>query len=306
MIVPGTFIARDFSAIEAVITGYLCGSRRVTRLAKMGIHDWFMAHALLYPQGLITAADLPSTEWSDADLRASLKALKAKFAGDGGPMSPRQVAKRVIYLSMYAGTPSRMHEEYPDSFRTRRDASIQQAKLFELLPEIPAWHWRLCKEVDKSTVCKAPDGFIHRYYRVLAWKKIGDEWVPDMTDDAKRLISFQPQHMAAKIGKDAMRRVYYGEDGLRLATRINPRWRPVTPENWNLRTVFAHPYLRLFIHDEIFCECPVPLADDLDRALQAAMEVPCTDLPLDPAWEMGGCLTIGTEGKMGRIWSQMK
>ena len=306
MIVPCIFLARDFSGIEAKLVGYLSGSQRVTRLAMLGIHDYFMAHGILYPTGQITAADLPDLAWSDADLKAQFKALKTRFAGDGGPLSPRQVAKRVIYLSMYAGTPGKMHEEYPDSFRTRRDASIQQAKLFELLPEIPDWHWRLCKEVDKSSVCKAPDGFIHRYYRVLAWSKKGDDWDPEMTDDAKRLIAFQPQHLAAKIGKDAMKRVYYGEDSVALAQWINPRWQPVTPENWNLRTVFAHPFMRLFIHDEILCEIPEMFADRLDSLLQAAMEMECKDLPLDPSWNMGSHLMVGTEGKRGRIWSDMK
>ena len=305
MIVPGIFLARDFSAIEGVLVGYLCGSRRVTRLAKLGVHDWYMAHALLYPQGLITAADLPNVEWPDVDLRLCLKTLKARFAGDGGPLSPRAVSKRVVYLSFYAGTPGKMHEEYPDSFRTRRDAAIQQAKLFELLPEIPEWHWRLCKEVDKSSVCKAPDGFIHRYYRVLAWSKKGDTWEPEMTDDAKRLIAFQPQHLAAKIGKDAMKRVYYGEDGMALARRINPRWHPVTPENWNLRTVFAHPFLRLFIHDELLCEVPTVFVDRLDQILKDAMEQPCPDLPMDPTWNMGSHLVVGTEAKRGRTWATM-
>ena len=303
--IPGIFVARDFRAIEATLVGWFAGSQRVVRLAQLGIHDYFMAHGILYPRGLISSAELPDLAWSDTDLTRCFAALKGRFKGDGGPLSPREIAKRVIYLSLYVGTPTRMHDEYPDTFTSRKDAAMLQGALLTLLPEIRAWQWRICKQVDQSTTIKAPDGFIHRYYRVLQWRKVEGKWEADFGDDAKRLVAFLPQHMAAVIGKAAGRRIYYGEAGTLLAQRINPRWRPVDPAAWTLRECVAHPFLRLFIHDEWLCECPVTLADEVDQVLQAEMAQPVKELPLDPTWNMGSHLVIGSEGKRGRVWGEM-
>jgi hypothetical protein len=271
---PGhTFVARDFSGIEAVLVGWFAKSHKYTRLAKLGVHDYFNAH-LLAKDGKILTSDLPDLAWSDDDLRAYFKPLKAKFKTE------RDVAKRCVHLSNYLGTPGKMNEEYPDTFKTKRDAALIQAFYFEVFPEVRAWHIALCKQVDKSGFMRAPSGFIHRFYRVLQWRKIGGEWVSDFGDDAKRLIAFGPQHTAAYIGKLALRRIWTGYP-------------------------LARTWLRLFIHDEIFMEVPSDQADDADDILKIEMEQEVKCLPLPEEWGMGSYLTIGSESKRGESWGSM-
>lgn len=277
------FWARDFSAIEAVLVGYFAGSARYIRFAKLGVHAYLSSHIAGRP------ADLA---WSDSDLRAYFKDLKKTED------IAYNTAKRVVHLSNYMGTPRRMWFEYPETFRTIKDADRLQGLYFELFPEIRAWHKDLCVRVDGAKrreaegdervdpwtlgVCYAqnPFGYVHRFYNVLDWEKVGTEWVWSYGEDAKRLISFLPQSTAAGIIKRATRRLWYEFP-------------------WVGQT------LRLLIHDEIFGESK---KGDLDQCLeisQEVMEAPIPELPLDPAWGLGTHLTIGTEPKIGESWGAM-
>jgi hypothetical protein len=269
------FRARDFKGIEAVLVGWLADSARYTRLAKLGVHDYFLAHGILKPQGLITNADLPDLSWSDDDLAVSFAALKKAFKPQ------REVAKRCVHASNYCVTPGKIHEEYPEDFPTRKLAAITQGAYYELFKEIPEWHWRLCRDVDKKSYCRAADGFITRYYRVLEWKKVDGTWEPSFGDDAKRAVSFQPQHLASFIGKEAMKRIFNNYSDI-------AKW------------------MRLFIHDEIFCEVPTGKADYCDQIMKLEMERPVKELPLDPTWNMGEWLSIATEAKGGPDWGSME
>jgi DNA polymerase family A len=275
-VAPGEceFWARDFSGIEAVLVGYAAGSHRYTRLAKLGVHDYFLAHGLLRPQGLITDADLPNLAWSDSDLKEAFKALKAKFKAQ------RDVAKRCVHLSNYVGTPGKMHEEYPEDFLTKKSAALAQGAYFELFPEIPTWHWRICRDVDKKGFIRTHDGFVHRFYSVLRWRKIDGKWEPEFGDDAKRLVALGPQHEAAVIGKEAGKRIFHQY-----------------PD--------ARGWLRLFIHDEWLMEVPEGKGERADQVLTEAMNQPVKWLPLDPSWNMGTHLAVGTEGKHGPSWAEM-
>lgn len=270
------FVACDFSGIEAVLVGYGAGSQRYTRLAKLGVHDYFLAHGLLRPQGLITEADLPNLAWSDSDLKTCFKALKATFKVE------RDTAKRCVHLSNYVGTPGKMHEEYPETFPHKRDAAMAQAAYFELFPEIPIWHWRLCRDVDKKGYIRTSDGFVHRFYSVLKWRKVADKWEPEFGDDAKRLVALGPQHEAAVIGKEALKRLHNNY--------------PTDIQKW----------LRLFVHDEILGEVPKDRIVYFLEKLVLEMTRPIPWLPLDPSWGMGEHLTIGVEEKQGPTWATME
>jgi len=275
-----TFVARDFSSIEGVLVGWFMHSPRFIRLAKLDLHTYFMAHGLLYPDGLITQADLPDLAWTDVDLLACFKVLKKQFKGNDDSMSPRQVAKRTGYLSLYGGTAGKMVETFPDSFSTKKIAAQRQGAFFDLFPEIPKWHEELTTQVDKTGYVRAPSGFIMRFFRVREWTKVEGKWTSKLGDSGKELIAALPQHTAAAIGRQALRQ-YWNEY-----------------ENYR-------QYLRLFIHDEILCECPIEQADEVDRVLQEVMERAISWLPLDPAWGLGPLLSIGSEGKRGTSWGSM-
>lgn len=279
------FWERDYSAIEAVLVGLFAGSARYTKLAKMGVHDFMCSHMVGQP------ADL---SWSDADIRAYLKKVKKEFPAQ------RTQAKVVIHMSNYLGSPKRMSELFPEAFPTTKDAARLQGLYFELFPEIRTWHRDLCNRVDGTKrrgdddvegpidpwtlgVCYArnPFGYCHRFYNVLDWEKVGDQWVSSFGEDAKRLVSFLPQSTAAAIIKQAAKRIYYDH--------------PNVGET-----------LRLLIHDSIMGETQESAIEECLSVSQQVMEAPIPELPLDPEWNMGECLTIGTEAKVGRSWGDMQ
>ncbi len=276
------FWERDFSAIEAVLVGYFSGSARYIRFAKLGVHDFLCSHIVGRP------ADLG---WSDTELRAYFKALKKEEP------EARTVAKRVVHMSNYMGTPRRMAYDNPEIFPSIKEAQRLQDLYFDLFPEIRQWHKDLCTRVDGAKrrtvdtdeavdpwtlgVCYArnPFGYVHHFYNVLDWEKIGSEWVWSYGEDAKRLVSFLPQSTAAAIIKQAAKQI------------------------------FAHPIvgptIRLLIHDSILGECDAGLVQECLDVSAEVMEAPILQLPLDPTWELGEFLTISTEAKTGQTWGEM-
>jgi DNA polymerase I-like protein with 3'-5' exonuclease and polymerase domains len=68
----------------------------------------------------------------------------------------------------------------------------------------------------------------------------------------------------------------------------------------------AGQYLRLLIHDELFLEVPEELLENVEHVLTEEMERPIVQMPMLPEWGMGDYLMVGTEGKKGKRWGQMK
>lgn len=286
------FWARDFAGIEAKLVGYFSGSATYCRAAGLGVHAFLASHIVGRPA---------SWSWSDADLVAYFTTLKKEFKAAGDPTY--DTAKRIVHGSNYMMTPRKMVYEYPETFQDVRSAARLQGLYFELFPEIRKWHRDLCLRVDGTKrrvsvapveagervdpwtlgVCYAqnPYGYVHRFYNVLDWQKVGTEWIWSFGEDAKRLVSFLPQSTAAAIIKKAAR------------------------ELWETEPDVAQT-LRLLIHDEIFGECLERQLQQCLEASQRIMEAPQRELPLDPAWGMGEFLAISTEAKVGRTWSEMQ
>jgi len=281
---PGhVLIEADYSAIEAVLVGYFANSPHYMRFAKLGVHAYFTSHLVGRPTDL---------EQTDDTLREIFRTLK-KEEND-----TYQVAKRVVHLSNYRGTPRRMQEEYPDAFRTIQAAAQLQRTYYALFPEISRWHTNLTNEVDGarrrdadegetvtpwtlgSTEAQNPFGYLHRFFRGLEWKNVEGEWVSSFGEDARRLIAFLPQSTAAAVIKRVIRRLW--EDEPTVA-----------------------PYLRLCVHDSILLEVPENEAEWVTAVLTKVMCEPIPELPLDPTWGMGSHLTIGVEVKSGKTWSAM-
>jgi hypothetical protein len=287
-----TFWARDFSGIEAKLVGYFAGSAKYIRAASLGVHAFLSSHIAGRPA---------SWDWSDADLSAYFSALKKEFKQRNEPTY--DTAKRIVHGSNYMMTPRKMQYEYPETFATTRDAARLQGLYFELFPEIREWHRELCLRVDGTKrrvsvapveadervdpwtlgVCYAqnPYGYVHRFYNVLDWEKVGTEWVWSYGEDAKRLVSFLPQSTAAAIIKKAAREIWETD-----------------PE--------VAATLRLLIHDEVFGETELALLDRCLELSQQLMEKPQVELPLDPKWGLGEYLTVATEAKVGQRWSEMQ
>jgi DNA polymerase I-like protein with 3'-5' exonuclease and polymerase domains len=274
---PGNiFVARDFSGIEAVLVGAVHAvSQSYTRFAKTDIHSYFTAHNLIR-LGVLTKADEPQLSWSDQDLKDFGKSIKHRFKVE------RDIGKRCIHAGNYRVGAKKLHEEYPQWFHKIKDAAEVLGFYYEVFPEIDKWHERLCLQVDRSAVISNSFGHTHRFYQVMSWEKVDGKWEHSYAEDAKRLIAFGPQSDAALIGKRSTKRLFYNY--------------PETMAKW----------LRLFIHDENFVECPIDRADEADQILQYEMEQPIPEMRLDPSWGMGEFLSIATEGKRGTSWASMK
>lgn len=268
--------SRDFSGIEAKLSAYLMGSKLLYRLAALGIHDFYGLN-LLVADGKLPPSARPDPAWSDADLKAAFGEYKAMCKADGRFPGHRDVSKRVIYLSLYKGTPMKMHQEYPKDFPTTKAAARLQRFLYDLFPEITKWHESLCQQVDDTTFIRMPFGYIHRFYRVLNWDWNGHKWDWSFGDDAKRLIASVPQNTASGILKEAAVRIGEGYPDVRAM-------------------------LRLFIHDDITGLYRVEESDRFREVTKREMERPVLCLPLDPTWQMGDHVVVGTEFKEGTSW----
>jgi len=266
--------ARDYSGIEAVITGYCMQDPTYIRLAKLGVHAFLCSHLVGEPA---------QTAWSDQALAAWFKRIKKQYP------DMYFAAKKVVHLSNYAGTPNKMWEAEPEVFNSPKDAAKYQDIYYGVAPKLPAWHLELCERAEKCGYVRAPDGFVHRFHNLFryeyvkgsGWTKFNKSGKPMFGEDAKRAIAFQPQHMAAVYMKQSM--VTIAREAPDLV-----QW------------------LRLTIHDELLWECPEELADEVDFRIKEIMERPCKYMPLPEEWDMGEFLTIGTEGKRGYKWGEMK
>ena len=272
---PGhTLGARDFSGIEAVLVGYFAGDRDYTRLAKMGVHDYFNAH-IAHAQGELQEKDLPNLAWSDTDLATYLQQLKQRL------QQSRPIAKMGVHMSNYIGSPIRMFQQAPLLFKNVAGAERIQGLYFDVFPSIRAWQHHTCELAERQGYIRSPYGVPHRFYQVYNYKKDPDTggWIKILGDDAKRCVAYNPQHTAAAI----MRRAIW-----------------LLGQHADIR-----PYLRLTIHDELLWECPRGEHERVDAMIQHIMEAPQPELPLDPDWQMGRWLTIQTEGKHGTRWGSM-
>lgn len=201
--------------------------------------------------------------------------------------------------SNYCATPRHIHDIFPETFPTIKSAAMLQGMYFELFPEIPTWHKELCLRVDASRKRKTdgletvdpwtigvayaqnPFGYVHRFYNVLDWIKVESDWVWSLGEDAKRLVAFLPQSTAAAIIKQKGRILW--ED-----------------YPWVGET------MRLWVHDEVFGESRDEQVDEHIRIATDVMTGPIPELPLDPSWGLGDCLSIGVESKKGTVWSEMR
>lgn len=260
----------DFRAIEAQLVGYFAGDPTYIRLAKLGVHDYLNSHILARAGKIPSPADLA---WSNHDLKAFFKDLKGRFGLE------RDVAKRVVHMSNYGGTPRRMVDANPETFPTVKMARDLQDLYFEVCPGVKRWQNHTVALAAKQAYLRNPFGYLHRFWNVLSWKRERDgQWHSSWGEDAKKALAFLPQSTAAGIIKDAMLEI----DRQDLSQ-----------------------YLRLQVHDSLVGMVPVQAPEVWDRVV-SIMSMPSPALPLDPAWGLGTHLSIEVETKSGPSWGEAK
>jgi uracil-DNA glycosylase family 4 len=278
---PGhTFLARDFSGIEAVLVGYFAQAPNYIRLSKHDVHSFYTAYALHELDGRVHANDLPLLSWDDDRLFTRLVEIKREFKEDRNSLY-KHLVHGANFMQSPKGAAEKIFSETGVEYDTKLVHRVMEI-YFELFPEIRVWHKTVMAQTDRDGYIRNPFGYVHRFFRVFEWEKVGDQWQKIPGPDANKVIAFGPQSSAAGIIKEAMLRLYQS------------------------RFEEAGQYLRLLIHDELFLEVPSDLVDSVDEVLRIEMEKPILCMPLLPAWGMGDHLNINTEAKRGDRWGEMK
>lgn len=278
---PGhVLVARDFSGIEAVLVGYEARSARYIRLAKLDVHSFYTAYALNQLDGRVSANDLPDLSWDDARLTKRLSEIKSEFKHDRNSLY-KHLTHAINFGQGPKGAQEKIYKE-TDIIQPLNTIATVMGIYKELFPEIPKWHHDVRLQADRDGYLRNAFGYVMRFNKVFSWKKVGKKWDQIPGDDAQRVLAAKPQSNAAGIIKESILRLYFD------------------------RFEDAGQYLRLQVHDENFMEVPMELATHVDQVMQEEMERPVPELKLPASWGMGEYLSIGTEGKIGARWGEMK
>lgn len=293
----------DFSAIEAVLTGYFAGDPESMRLAKLGIHAALASHVLGRPY---------DSAWPDDQIAAYFKEIKKNHQAVYDP------AKRFIHGRNYGLTRHGMMRQFPHLFPTEAVAKRYEVVFEKMAPKIPAW--------QKTTQMLAarqhflggdshPFKYKHWFWSVYTYRRLNttqyykilakcrqDGTEPPVLEmngqyfrmaegeDSKRALAMYPQGTASGVLKEALLRL--------LADPSHPSY---IGDAYFGRTPFRAP-----IHDSGLFEIPLVLWDRIVPIITKEFQRPVPELSLDPAWGLGDHLSIGVAAKAGFDWQEME
>lgn len=319
-IVAGTgcrLLEVDFSAIEAVQTGWCGRDPLLMRLARLGIHSYLIAQRL---------KDAPDLAADEATIRKHLKSVKQK----AGTLLYDQI-KHTVYAVLYGSTAQGLYFMWPDLYPSISAAEELVRFMYHHLPSIKtfqqtvmdtaarqhylggpeAYAFQPPAQGVRGAVVGHPFGYKHWFWSVYTYKRLtraqeltlqakynrlsGEEppiiYINDQPfkvsrgPDANRSIAFYPQSIAAGDLKEA---------GLRLFDHDSP--------SYIGDVYFGRTPLRAPIHDSLLLEVPDRKWDYTVERVGQEMQRPILDQPNDPSWGLGSHLTIGVAAKAGVNW----
>jgi hypothetical protein len=181
---PGHVIfKRDYSGIEAVLTGYFSGDAEYLRLARLGVHTYRCAQY---------HGAAPDLGVSDEQLKAELKRLKRDYdtVGPGETVSIYQKFKKINHMSNYKAGPKKIFDSSPGVFKDLQEARKLHRFIYQQAPKLALWH----KNVEARCV---------KEYRIMT-PYMNNRWFWDMPSDITKAVAEEPQSTAASIIKEAM------------------------------------------------------------------------------------------------------
>lgn len=270
---PGSILyARDYSGIEAVLTGYFALDPKYVRLARRDIHTYYTVYALYELEGgkRIKASDLPDIEWPDDRLFPYLEQLKKEFKTERNNLY-KHLVHAANFMQGARGAQEKIFSETGIEYPVR-DVQRVMDVYYALFPKIRQWHRNVLDEAEKEGFLRNPFDYIHRFSRVYDYKKEFGEWAKKPGADANKAIAFKPQSTAVAIITEAI---------LRLFARFEE----------------AGQWMRLQVHDELLFEVPRNLWEELDVLVTLEMERAIPQMRLPKSWGMGENLVILTEAK---------
>ena len=177
---PGNvLLRRDYSGIEAVLTGYFANDPDYMRLAGMGIH----AYALSMHRGQRISLD-------DPEIAAKLLAIKQ----DPSLHAQYKKIKTCIHGINYGLGPDQMFEANPGMFASKGEARKLKKFIFNLFPKIEKYQESVVHEARTTALIVNPFAYVR--------------WLWDVPgQDGPKAIAQRPQSTAAAIIKEAMIRL---------------------------------------------------------------------------------------------------
>jgi hypothetical protein len=307
----------DFSAIEAVQTGWCGRDPHLMRVARLGIHSYLISHRL---------KDAPDLGAADKDISAHLKTIKKK----AGPLLYDQF-KHTVYGLFYGQTAAGLQFAWPHLYPTQASAEAIIDYVFAHFPSI-----RTFQQVVMDTAARQhyiggadpysftppapgimgsvqghPFQYKHWFWSIYAYKRLtraqelrllakyqkegkpapityinGQPFRLSRGPDANRAIADYPQSIAAGDLKEVELRLFADPDG---PSYIGDAYFGKTP-------------LRAPIHDSLLLEVPFRQWDRVVERVTLEMQRPIIEQPLPAAWNLGPSLQIGIAAKAGENW----
>lgn len=311
----------DFASAEPTEVGWLIRDPHYLRLAKLGSHAYIASHLLKRP------ADL---RWSDADLGAYLSEIKHEEANALLYDKTKRANNGINYGLTSFGMAETFPDIYKDQVDAQKIVDLifglfpglpifhhavqQQAYDRGFLggpgPPMMAPDNRVyMKGYQGPSPYHHPFQYKHWFWSVLAYKPITEkqrQWrvkrgrlcveingrwfAVDRGEDAKRVIAWGPQSIAAGVLKRAMRMLF--------AYRDHP--------SYIGDAYFGKTPLRAPIHDSLLLEVPDRQWDRVAEAVAREMQRPVVEQPLPAEWNMGPYLAIGADAKVGKNWKDVE
>lgn len=277
------FVGIDFANVEPRLVAYAARDEALLRATETSSHSWFAANVIGRPVDFA---------WSDRDIAAYYKELAkaGPYTVNGQTHSwttIRNGCKAAVMTALNAGGAGEISHKNPALFPSKKAAQYYLDAFFALCPKVPAWQMAQAEAAEATTFLTTPCGARLHYYNLFdyAFSKSRGVWERKLSRTAKEAIGALHQHTGAMY----------------IATAVLAFWRE-SPE--------LAQYLRILIHDEIFGEPPVAVADAYTDALASVMERPHPLMPLWPEASalLGGAthLNVKTETKRSRTsWGDM-
>ncbi len=199
---PGhLLVKRDYSGIEAVLTGYFAGDSEYMRLALLGVHTYRCAEF---------KGEAPHMGLGDKELGAALKVLKRTYdtLAPGEEVSLYQRFKKINHMTNYGAKPLKIYNESPGLFKDLAEVRKLYGFLRHKSPKIFAWHQSLARRIPKENYRLVSPYMYNRYFF-------------DLPGDLPKAIAQLPQGTAAAIIKESMLLVDETEDGEFLVLQVH-------------------------------------------------------------------------------------
>ena len=311
----------DFASAEPTEVGWLIRDPHYLRLARLGAHAYITSHLLKRPADLRWSDEDLGAYLREVkhDPQNVLIYDKTKRANNGinygltafgmaetfpDIYKDQADAQKIVDL-IYSLFPNLPTFHYAVQQRAYDAGYLGGPGPAMMAPTVDCYKRNGRGEFLDTTPFNHPFQYRHWFWSVLAYKpisekqrqwrekrrrvsvEIGGRWFAvDRGEDAKRVIAWGPQSIAAGVLKRAMRMLFAHPD--------HP--------SYIGDCYFGRTPLRAPIHDSLLLEVPDRMWDRVVEAVAREMQRPILEQPLPAEWGMGEYLAIGADAKVGKNW----